>query len=90
VDLPDQVDICIDELVLEGFDLADGFTLAEGIQRANERLLAERELPPRGLVWRAAKSVESVHRREFVLESGSDPRDIGEAVGGQVYRRLDR
>jgi hypothetical protein len=85
--LPDALEVHIETVELEGFDAVDRLGVVEGVRNAAETLLAERGLAlhdPRR--WAA----ESIDAGEVVVEPYSTAQELGETVGGAIYRSLNR
>ena len=79
-----RINLTIDQLVLRGFEPADGKALVEGLQRELERVLAD---PTSRADW-------AYSRRTPVLRLGSLPLELGTAgarkFGGNVARAIGK
>ena len=80
-----RVDLNIEVLTVERFDLADPVAIAEEIRIATAALLANRGQVLQRLNRRAAQAVEN---DDVVAARGPHLRDVGEALGAVIVRSL--
>jgi hypothetical protein len=78
-----DIDLCIDQLIVEGLQPADGYRFGNAVQTELARLLAKRGIPlsltgPVEFARLAAGSIS--------ITSASRPGTIGRQVGEAVYR----
>jgi hypothetical protein len=78
---PRSVDLQIDELVLDGFSIADRHAISDAVERELARLFAEKGAPPSITYPSETAQVDG-----GLLET--DPTSPAEAIGARVARAI--
>lgn len=80
-----QLDLNIDELFLDGFELGDRFAIRTSIEQELSRLFQEQGVP--GSV-RNNGAIPRINAGDVRIESGATPAVIGSSVANAVYGGL--
>lgn len=85
--VPQQVHVEIDELVLTGFPRSQGSGIAEAIRETLSRLLAGEQMP-----WRSSEGtqVDRLDAGTVHLSRSGRARSAGEQVARAIYRSLPK
>jgi len=83
----EDVTVCIEELILHGFEPRDRYAIAVALEREFARLFTENEIPPSLL---KGGDVIHVDAGGFEVSPGGTPEAVGAQVAQAIYGGLNR
>jgi len=84
---PRSIDLNIDELVLNGFAIADRYAIGNAFERELSRLFTEQGIPQ---ALSENFEIGDIQGSALALERGLDAETIGSELARSVYRGLTR
>ncbi|MFI5177525.1 MAG: hypothetical protein ACHQO8_03120 [Vicinamibacterales bacterium] len=82
-----SIELHIGELVLEGVPEADGYQVAEAVERQLTQLFTDRMAPAPVM---QSRSVEAVDGGAVTITPGSSAGGLGQQVGSAIFKGVSR